>query len=192
MRKVILQMLVTLDGFYEGPNKEIDWHNVDKEFNKYAIGNLRKADTLVFGRVTYELMAAYWLTPTAMEDDPVVGEKMNNLRKIVFSKTLPKAGWNNTTLIKENAAEALAELKQQPGKNIAIFGSSDLALSFIRSDLIDEYQIFINPIVLGNGKPLFKGITERLDLKLIKIKRFKNGNVLLCYKPTDKDKSGGK
>lgn len=185
-RKVIFQMMVTLDGFFEGPNREIDWHNVDQEFNDYAIDLLNHVDVLLFGRVTYELMASYWPTPSATTDDPIVADKMNSLSKIVFSKTLEKADWNNTRLVKENIPEEISKLKQSlPGqdKDLAIFGSSDLALTFIQHNLIDEYRIIVNPIVLGKGKTLFKGLKDKLDLKLLKTKTFNSGNVLLYYVP---------
>ena len=110
MRKVILFMMVTLDGFFEGPNGEIDWHNVDQEFNKFAIEQLDSVDILLFGRKTYELMASYWPTPAAATDDPIVADKMNRLPKIVFSKTLSSVEWQNTRLVKENVAEEVAKL----------------------------------------------------------------------------------
>lgn len=181
-------MLITLDGFFEGPNRELDWHNVDDKFNEYAIGLLNNVDVLLFGRVTYQLMAGYWPTPAATANDPVIADRMNNLPKIVFSRTLEKAEWQNTRLIKGNIAEEISKLKQQPGKDMAMFGSSDLALTFIQLGLIDEYRIIVNPVVLGNGKHLFKGIKDRLNLKLIKTKTFSSGNVLLCYEPVREKK----
>ena len=187
MRKVIFQMMITLDGFFEGPNRELDWHNVDEEFNEYANDLLSAVDVLLFGRVTYELMASYWPSPSATTNDPIIADKMNNLPKIVFSKTLKKVEWKNTRLVKENIAEEITKLKQQPGKDLAIFGSSDLALSLIQMDLIDEYRIIVNPVVLGNGKPLFKGISEKLKLKLLKAKTFSSGNVILYYQPDRKE-----
>jgi len=183
MRKIIFQMMVSLDGYFEGPNKELDWHLVDDEFNDYASDLLSSVDTLLFGRVTYQLMASYWPTPTAKTNDPLIAEKMNNLPKIVFSKTLAKVEWNNTRLVKENAAEEISKLKRQPGKDMAIFGSSDLTVSLMSSGLIDEYRIFVNPVVLGSGKALLKGLKDRLYLNLVRTKIFKSGLVLLCYKP---------
>ncbi len=189
MRKIILSNLVSLDGYFEGPNREIDWHNVDEEFNEYAIDFLNSVDTLLFGRVTYQLMASYWPTPTAIENDPIVADKMNSLPKIVFSRTLDKVEWENSRLVNENIAEEVSKLKQQPGKDLAIFGSSDLALTLIQHGLIDEYRIIVNPVVLGNGKPLFKGIKNRLNLKLLKTKVFRSGNVCLYYEPVERNKS---
>src|SRR5712692_7181370 len=166
MRKVFLFMMVTLDGFFEGPNHEIDWHNVDEEFNEFAIHQLNDVDTLLFGRVTYQLMASYWPTQSAKENDPIVADKMNTLPKIVFSKTLNKVEWNNSRLVKDNIAEEIQKLKQQPGKDMVIFGSGSIVSTFTQLDLIDEYRIMVNPVVLGSGKPLFKGINDQLNLKL--------------------------
>lgn len=186
MRKVILFNMVTLEGFFEGPNREIDWHHVDKEFNDFAIDQLNSADSLLFGRVTYEMMASYWPTPAATANDPIVAGKMNALPKFVFSRTLKKAEWNNTKLVKENIAEEISKLKQQPGKDLLLFGSADMASTLTQLGLIDEYRIMVNPVVLGSGKPLFKGIKDRLELRLVNTKTFGNGNVLLYYQPAKK------
>jgi dihydrofolate reductase len=183
MRKVVFFMLTTLDGFFEGPDREIDWHNVDQEFNDFAIDQLNSVDVLLFGRVTYQLMAGYWPTPAAKADDPIVAKKMNTSPKIVFSKTLSRVDWQNTRLVKENFVEEILKLKGQPGKDMIIFGSSDLAITFIGHGLIDEYRIMINPVALGGGKSIFKGIQEKLDLTLLKTRTFKSGNVLLYYEP---------
>jgi dihydrofolate reductase len=175
--------MVTLDGFFEGPNGEIDWHNADEEFNEFAVDQVKSADGLIFGRVTYELMASYWPTPAAQADDPMVAEKMNTMPKIVFSRTLDKVEWNNTRLVKGDAVKEISQLKQEPGKDLLIFGSADLASSLTKHSLIDEYRIMVNPVVLGKGKPLFKDVKEKLNLRLLKTKTFGNGNVLLYYEP---------
>jgi dihydrofolate reductase len=183
MSKLILFNMITVDGFFEGPDREIDWHNIDSEFNEYAIEQLNSADTLIFGRVTYELMAAWWPKPEALKNDPVVAQKMNSIFKIVFSKTLDVAAWENTLIIKEKFDQKIKELKHEKSKDIYIFGSADLASSLRRLNLIDEYRIIINPILLGKGNPLFKEWNTKLNLKLIRVKEFKSGNVLLCYRP---------
>ena len=183
MRKIFLFNMITLDGFFEGPNQDISWHNVDDEFNEFAIDQLNEVDTLLFGRVTYQVMASYWPTEFAISDDPIVAGLMNSLPKIVFSKTLEKAEWNNSRLVKENIVEEVLKLKGQPGKDIAIFGSSDLAVTLATHDLIDEYRIIVNPVFLGGGTPLLKGIKDQLNLKLLKARMFKSGNVLLYYAP---------
>ncbi len=184
MRKLVFQNMVSLDGFFEGPHKwEIDWHTVGEEFNDFAIDALKSADALIFGSVTYQGMAAYWTSAEAGKDDPTVAGYMNNIPKIVFSRTLEKAHWTNTRLVKNDVVGEVAMLKQQPGKDLLIFGSADLASPLIQNNLIDEYRIFINPIVLGEGAPLFKGLKNRLPLKLVDSRIFKNGLVLLVYQP---------
>lgn len=184
MRKVIFFNLISLDGYFEGPNQDINWHHVDEEFNEFAIQQTGEFGALLFGRVTYELMASYWPTESAKRDDPAVAGLMNNLPKVVFSTTLDKVEWENTKLVKDNFVEEVSKLKEQPGKDLAIFGSSDLAVTFIDLGLIDEFRIMINPVVLGGGKPILHGIKSQLELKLIKVKEFKSGNVLLYYVPT--------
>jgi dihydrofolate reductase len=188
MRKLFAFNLVTLDGYFEGPNREIDWHNVDAEFNDYAIDMLNSVDTLIFGRVTYQLMASYWPTPDAIKNDPIVAEKMNTLPKIVFSRTLEKAEWHNTRLVKADIEEEIKKIKKQSGKDMALLGSGSILSQFAQQGLMDEYRIMINPVVLGNGKPLFRGIKDRLNLKLTKARTFGNGNVLLYYQPVEKEK----
>jgi dihydrofolate reductase len=185
MRKVFLFNMTTLDGFFEGPNQDISWHNVDEEFNEFAIEQLNEIGTLLFGRVTYQGMASYWPTESAINDDPEVAGLMNRLPKIVFSRTLEKAEWNNSRLVKdaERVAEEVLKLKAQPGKDIAIFGSSDLAVTLAEQSLIDEYRIIVNPLFLGDGRPLLKGIKEKVNLKLLNARIFKSGNVLLYYAP---------
>lgn len=183
MRKIIFFMFTSLDGFFEGPDRDISWHYVDEEFNEFAIEQINTVDTLLFGRVTYELMASYWPTPAADADDPIVADKMNSMPKIVFSKTLSTVNWQNTRLIKENFVDEMLKLKGQPGRGLIIFGSSDLAVTFMEHSLIDEYRIVVNPVVLGSGKSLFQGIQDKFELKLLQTRSFKSGNVLLYYEP---------
>ena len=187
MRKLFAFNMVSLDGFFEGPNRDINWHNVDDEFNQFAIEQTSTVDTILFGRVTYELMAGYWPTPAATTDDPVIADLMNRLPKIVFSRTLQKAEWNNTRLIKDHIAEEITILKQQPGKDLALFGSANLLSTLIQMGLIDEHRIIVNPIVLGSGTPLYQGLKDKLNLKLLKTKTFRNGNVLLYYQQRTND-----
>ncbi len=187
MRKILFQNLISLDGYFEGPKKEIDWHNVDAEFNEYAISLLNRIDTLIFGRVTYQLMAAYWPTPEARTDDPNVAAAMNNIAKLVASKTLKTVEWENSKLIHGDIPSEIRRLKQLEGKDMAVFGSSTLAITLIDNDLIDEFHLIINPLVLGGGKTLFEGINHRLPLKLAEVRTFKNGNVLHIYYPIRKE-----
>lgn len=183
MRKLLVFNLVTLDGYFEGLNRDISWHNVDAEFNEYAIDMLNSVDTLLFGRVTYQLMAGYWPTPDAIKNDPIVAGKMNALPKIVFSRKLNKVEWNNTRLVVDNIEEEIMKMKNQPGKDMALLGSSSIMSACANRGLIDEYRIMVNPLILGNGTPLFKGIKDRIKLKLVKARTFRNGNVLLYYQP---------
>lgn len=171
----------TLNGFFEGPNRELDWHHVDDEFNEFAVDQLDSTDTLLFGRVTYEMMASFWPTPAAIENDPIVAGKMNSLRKVVFSKTLTKTYWKNTILIKNNMLEEIKSLQSLPGKDMILLGSSDLSAFLIGHGMIDEIRIMINPVLLGNGKTLFSGLERTHTLKLTKTKTFNSGNVLLIY-----------
>jgi len=183
MRKIFAFLVVTVDGYYEGPNQEFDWPIVDDEFNEFAVEQLDEADTLLFGRVTYELMAAYWPSAAAERDDPKVASRMNSFSKIVVSRTLERAEWANTRIIDDDVIDELARLKQQPGKDIAILGSSDLTVSLLRQGIVDELRIMVNPIVLGDGKSLFRTADERISLKLLKSRTFSSGNVLLYYQP---------
>ena len=183
MRRIRAFLVTTVDGYYEGPNQEFDWPIVDEEFNQFAVQQLDEADTLLFGRATYEGMASYWPTPAARENDPEVEGRMNSLPKIVVSRTLDKAEWADTRVIKGDVAEELTKLKQQPGKDLLILGSSDLTVSLMRMGLVDELGIMVNPVVLGDGKSLFRTADDRISLKLLKTRPFSSGNVLLYYQP---------
>jgi dihydrofolate reductase len=177
MRRVIVSNVVSLDGFFEGPNKEMDWIILDEEFFAYAKDMLRSAGTLLFGRTTYQHMAGYW--PFAPKDE--IADYMNNLAKVVFSGTLEKAEWNNSRLVKTDAAEEVLRLKQQSGKDIVILGSATLASFLLQQGLIDEYRVILNPVLIGAGNPLFKGIKQTLRLKLQQTKLFASGVVVLYY-----------
>jgi dihydrofolate reductase len=182
-RKLILFNMVTLDGFFEGPQGDLSWHNVDEEFNAFALDQLRAMGAIVFGRVTYEGMASYWPTPLAAQDDPAVADFMNQMPKIVFSRTLAKVEWNNSTLLKGDLAAELSRLKQQPGKDLILFGSANLAGSLTRLRLIDEYRLMMAPVVIGSGTPMFQNGDETLKLTLLESRPFLSGNVLLRYAP---------
>jgi dihydrofolate reductase len=184
LRKLIAQTVVSLDGYFEGPDHSIDWHRVDQEYNDYAAALLRSADAILFGRVTYELMAGYWPTPEAIANDPVIAELMNAHRKIVFSKTLKRADWHNTTIVKANILEEIRKLKQEPGKDLVVLGSGTLVAELTKIGLIDQYQLMVNPVVLGHGTPLFQGLENRVNLELEQCKAFSSGNVLFCYRRT--------
>lgn len=171
--------MVSVDGYYAGTDGNISWHKTDSEFNDFAIAQLKEVGSLIFGRITYELMSNYWPTLNAKKDDPIVADAMNNLPKIVFSKTLENPSWNNSKLIKNLDTNTIHKLKMEAEKDLFIFGSGLLVQEFEKLKLIDEYRLIINPLTLGSGKKLFN---EDLSLELLKTKVFKNGNVLLCYK----------
>jgi dihydrofolate reductase len=185
MRGIYAFIVVTLDGFYEGPNQEFDWPVVDAEFNRFATAQLNDTDMLLFGRKTYELMAAYWPTPAARDDDPDVTERMNGMPKVVFSTTLETTGWNNTRLVGGDVAEEVARLKEQPGRDLAILGSPNLTASLVRMGLVDELRIMVNPVALGSGRSLFRSLDDQLHLRLLQTRTFSSGNVLLTYRPLD-------
>jgi dihydrofolate reductase len=177
MRKVIVSNLMSLDGFFEGPNHELDWFVVDEEFFAYARDMLRGVDTIVFGRKTYQHMADYW--PSAPADE--IADQMNNLPKIVFSRTLESAEWRNSTLVKNDPIAEISKLKQLPGKDMVILGSASLASFLLQKGLIDEYRVILNPVLLGSGRPLFQDVKQRLRLKLSRTKLFGSGVVVLYY-----------
>lgn len=179
MKKLFFFMMTTANGFYERGPWEIDWHHTDEEFNDFAIEQLDQMDTLIFGRKTYEGMVAYWPTPEAIASDPIVAGKMNGAAKIVVSKTLERAEWSNTRLVRD--IDAIAALKREPGKDAILLGSSDLAVSLAARGLIDVYRFMVNPIALGIGKPVLQGLGADLGLELLRTRTFKNGNVLLDY-----------
>ena len=183
MRKIIVFNNVTLDGFMAGPNGELDWAIRDDEMTQYTKDGQSSTDTFLFGRVTYEMMASFWPTPTAQSVNPVYADLLNNAPKFVVSTTLEKADWQNTNVIKDLNKENILEIKQQPGKDIMIFGSGTVVEQLTNLGLIDEYQLMVNPVILGKGIPLFKDIENRIHLKLVNTKTFSNGIVLLQYQP---------
>jgi dihydrofolate reductase len=180
MRKLFSFNMVTLDGFFEGANHNISWHNVDAEFNEFAIAQLNEIGTLLFGRVTYQMMATYWPTSEAVKNDPVVADLMNRMPKMVVSKTITTAEWNNTKLIKDRLADEISKLKKQSGQDLGIFGSANLVSTLMQMHLIDEHRVMVNPVILGTGTPLFK-TKDKFNLRLLRTRAFGNGNVLLCY-----------
>ena len=183
MGKLSVFNFVTLNGFYKGPAGDISWHKHGEEGSKLSEENLRSGNILLFGRVTYEMMANFWPSPMAYESFPVVAEGMNNAEKIVFSRTLKKADWKNTRLVKDNIVDEIKALKKMPGKNMTILGSGSIVSIFAEHGLVDEYQFMIDPIAIGDGIPIFKGIGKQLDLKLTDTKIFGSGAVLLTYQP---------
>ena len=187
MRKIIVSNNVTIDGFFAGPNEELDLFIWDEEMAKFSTDQLKTVDIILLGRVTYQLFADYWPTPSAYKENPIIAPMMNDLQKIVFSRTLDRAEWNNSKVVKENVAEEISRLKQQPGKDMVIFGSGTIVSAFAKLGLIDLYRLIVNPLILGRGKPLFKGLNNKLKMKLLNAKALASGNVILEYQPM-KDK----
>ncbi|TMK84115.1 MAG: dihydrofolate reductase [Actinobacteria bacterium] len=183
MRKIILIMSVSLDGYIEGPNREIDWHLVDDDLHSYFNELLKGMGAFLSGRVTHELMAGFW--PTADTDPSSTGPMVEFARiwrdmpKIVYSKTLDRAGWN-TTIVRDVVPDEVRALKAQPGGDLALSGA-DLAAAFMRHDLIDEYRLYVHPVLIGRGKPLFPTSDTRVSLHLAETRAFGNGVVLLRY-----------
>ncbi|MGA2459318.1 MAG: dihydrofolate reductase family protein [Terriglobales bacterium] len=181
MRKLIMWNLVSLDGFFEGAESwTLDWlHEIwGDEQQRFSLEQLRSADTLLFGRVTYEGMAAYWQSAQGE-----VADFMNSLPKIVFSRTLDRAEWKNTKLVKGDAASEVRELKRQGERNMFVFGSANLSTNLMEQGLFDEYRLGIVPIVLGSGKPLFGRNLSRLRMKLLEARPLGSGCVVLRYEP---------
>jgi dihydrofolate reductase len=183
MRKLNAFNFVTLNGYLAGPMGDISWHRHGPEENEYASEALNSETVLLFGRVTYEMMANYWPTPIAIENDPTVANGMNRADKIVFSRTLKKAKWNNTRLVKDNIENEALQMKLTPGKDMTLLGSGSILTQFTEQGLIDEYQIMIDPVALGDGTTLFKNMKHTLNLKLTATRTFKSGVVLLSYEP---------
>lgn len=179
MRKLIMWNMVTLDGFFEGEKPwEIDWHEYvwGPELERFSLDQTSTADTLLFGRRTYEGMASYWATAKGQ-----IADFMNRVAKVVFSRTLDRADWNNTRLVKENAAEEVEKLKRQPGGDILVFGSANFSATLTEHGLIDEYRLGMNPLVLGGGNPLFKSGQQRMRMRLLEATPLQSGCVILRY-----------
>jgi|SRR6266545_438749 len=184
MGKLVVFNNLTLDGYFTGVNGDLKWAHAatsDAEWDSFVADNATGGGLLLFGRITYELMASYWPTPAAAKADPLVAEGMNGLPKVVFSRTLRDASWSNTTLVKGNMAAEVRRLKKEPGRDMAILGSGSIVSQLTQEGLIDEYQVVMHPVVLGSGRTMFEGVKEKLVVKLTKARAFGNGNVLLCY-----------
>lgn len=186
MRKLIVFNHMSLDGYFTDANGDMSFaqNNIpDAEWDVFVASNAGGGGTLVFGRITYELMVSFWPTPAAAESMPVVAERMNNLPKVVFSRTLDMASWNNTKLVKDDMAGEIRKMKKEEGEDMVIFGSGSIVSQLAQEGLIDEYQIVVDPVALGKGRTMFDGIKDKQSLKLKKTRIFGNGNVLLCYEP---------
>lgn len=208
MRKIVVFNLVSVDGYFAGPDGNIDWHNVDDEFNKFAVEQTSNFGAIIFGRTTYQMFEEYWpaaLTdPKTSEDDRKIAKIIDDIEKIVFSKTLEKVTWKNTKLLHEIDPEEIKKWKMQSGPpshkastgakamadksdgqsgDMVVFGSGTIVQAMTNLGLIDEYKLLVNPIILGKGKSMFQNV-KQLKLKLIETKEFGNGNILLSYRPS--------
>jgi dihydrofolate reductase len=182
MRKLTVFNFITLNGFYKGLNNDISWHqHGNEDEGEFAEQNLKSENTLLFGRVTYDLMIKYWPTAQAMKDAPEMAKGMNKAEKIVFSKSMKKADWNNTKIVSGNIIEEIKKLKNQTGNALTILGSGSIVSQFAEENLIDEYMLLIDPIAIGEGIPIFHKMKRKLDLKLKNTKKFKSGAVLHVY-----------
>ena len=183
MKRLNSFTFITLNGFYKGVNEDISWHQHGGEESEHATEGLRGDGILLFGRKTYEMMSSYWPTPAAMESAPDIAKGMNNAEKIVFSKTLKEAKWNNTRIIKENIVEEVKKLKESGNKNMTVLGSGSILNLLAENGLIDEYQFMIDPVVVGEGATVLQGKLKKLILKLKKSKVYKSGVILTYYEP---------
>lgn len=194
VRTIYLFMSLSIDGYFEGPNHDLSWHNVDDEFNTFAVELLWDTDLFLWGRRIYQLMESFW--PDAADDESMskddveIARSMNHTPKIVYSRTLErvdeKKNWKNVKLMRELDPQEVRRLKGQAGKKIGV-GGSGLALSLAREGLIDEYMFMVTPVMLGSGTPILKGLDAKVKLELISSRPFRSGNVLLTYKPANPD-----
>jgi len=184
MPKLVVYNSVSLDGYFTDTHGDMSWaHKRDPEWQAFVSENASGGGQLLFGRVTYDLMASFWPTPLAAQSNPIVVERMNNMPKFVFSTTLDKASWNNTTLLKGDLPTQVRRLKRQPGPNIVVMGSGSIVAQLAVAGLVDEYQLVLNPLVVGDGRTLFEGVKKKLPMKLARSRAFGNGNVVLFYEP---------
>ena len=184
MRKLLVFNSVTVDGYFTDQNGDMSWAHKqdDPEWNAFTTENAKSGGELLFGRITYELMASFWPTPAAEKIAPVIAENMNKAPKVVFSRSMEKASWNNTRVIKGDLAEEIRKLKEAPGDGLVLMGSGSIISQIALAGVIDEYQMVVNPLALGKGRTMFEGIKDKLNLTLTSTQAFQNGNVLLSYK----------
>ena len=184
MSKLVVYNSMSLDGYFTDANGDMSWaHKRDPEWQAFISENASGGGQLLFGRVTYDLMASFWPTPLAAQSNPIVVERMNGLQEYVFSRTLDTATWNNTRLLKGDLTTEVRKLKQESGPNIVIMGSGSVVAQLAEAGLIDEYQIVLNPLVVGGGRTLFEGVKRKLPMNLARSRAFGNGNVVLYYEP---------
>jgi dihydrofolate reductase len=186
VRKLIVFNSMTLDGYFADAHGDMRWaHNAtpDAEWDAFVRGNASGGGVLVFGRITYDLMASYWPTPMAAQNAPSVAEGMNRCQKIVFSRTLEAASWNNTKLVHSDPGAEMRKMKNEPGEGMCVLGSGSIVAQLAEQGLVDEYNFVVIPVVLGKGRTMFEGVRKKLSMRSTRTREFANGNVLLCYEP---------
>jgi dihydrofolate reductase len=186
MQKLSVFNHISLDGYFVDRSGAMNWAkagNADPEWNEFVAANASGDGTLLFGRVTYELMIRYWPTPMAREHDPAVADRMNSLRKVVFSRTLSQASWSNTTLVRHDLPGEVGRMKQTLGEGLVILGSGTIVSQLTEAGLIDEYQVVVNPVILGGGRTMFDSVTRPLSLRRTRCRAFGNGKVFVSYEP---------
>jgi dihydrofolate reductase len=181
MRKVVSDHLLSLDGYFGGAKDEIDWFAFDEESLEWSRKLLRGAGSIVMGRRTFELMAQYWPTPQARKEEPYIAERMTELPKLVFSRTLDTTTWANTRFVRRPVADVIREEKQGSGGHIELLGSSSILALLWKEHLVDELNVRIQPMVLGKGRPLFLGVDARQPLALKESRMFHSGVAALRY-----------
>jgi dihydrofolate reductase len=186
MGKLIVFNHVTLDGFFTDEKGDMSFahhHHGDAEWNAFVEQNAGGGGALLFGRITYEMMAGYWPTAQAQQSMPGVAERMNGMPKVVFSRSLTQVSWSNTTLLHGDLVNEVRKLKVTSATDVTILGSGSIVAQLAPEGVIDEYQLIVNPIVLGKGRTMFDGVTKRVALQPTRSRTFRNGNILLCYVP---------
>jgi dihydrofolate reductase len=182
MRKLNVFNNISLDGYFTDKNQDMSWaHNQDREWTDFASENARGEGVLLFGRVTYDMMRSFWPTPQARSSAPVIAERMNSGAKVVFSRTLKEASWQNTQLLKGDLISEVQQLKASAGPDLVLMGSGSIVAQLAEARLIDAYQLVIHPLAIGNGRTLFEGVTHKVELELERTRTFKNGNVVIWY-----------
>lgn len=183
MAQLTVFNFITLNGAFKGPGGDIQWHRHGAEEQDYASEGANSDSTLLFGRKTYQMMASWWPSPMALQSMPDVARGMNASQKIVFSRTLKRAAWENTKLIATDPVRAIKRMKKDHEGHLTVLGSGSIVTLCAEHGLIDEYRIMVDPVLIGSGTPIAKALTHTVDLTLISHRVFKSGGVLLCYKP---------
>lgn len=187
MRKIIVLEWLSLDGFFSGPQEETDWFVMDDPTQQHLLEIFRTVDTILVGRVTYNLFLSYWPTPQSSKENPAeLVDFMNHSLKVVFSSSLENVAWSNSVLYRNISPAEIEKIKHSPGKDMVIFGSGSIVSRLTALQLVDEYHFIINPVFIGTGKPIFKNDEARSTLNLVGTKKFDCGNVLLHYEPVKK------